>query len=154
MDRGWAITACKFIQMLTTTLLTLNVAGQWQSTLTLRWGQLWRRSNRRGSRRSRPLQRKGSSLSKALHPQLPKTRMRNVLCVAKHSTHSCLGKFGCSASFASSGHMRHALRVQYIISVTTVTMSRLMPFVMTHKVLFQTFPLSSANMPWFLKASV
>ncbi len=68
-----------------------------------------------------------------------------------------IGKFGCSASFASSGRMRHALRVQNIISVTTVTMSRLIPFVMTlltHIVLFQTFPLSSENMPWFLKASV
>lgn len=35
-----------------------------------------------------------------------------------------------SVSFASSGHMRHAVRVQNIISVTTVTMRRLMPFLM------------------------
>ncbi len=56
--------------------------------------------------------------------------MRNVLCVGKHSIHPCLGKCGCSVSFASSGHMKHALRVQNIISVTTVTMSRQMPFVM------------------------
>ncbi len=82
------------------------------------------------SRRNRPLQRKCSSLSKTLHPQLPRTRMRNVLCVGKHSTHPCQGKCGCSVSFASSGDMRHPLRVQNIISVTTVTMSRQMPFVM------------------------
>ncbi len=68
-------------------------------------------------------------LSKALTPQLPRTRMRNVLYVGKHLTHAYLWKFGCSASFASFSHMRHALRVQNIISVTTVTMSRLMRFV-------------------------
>jgi len=130
VDREWAIIACKCIQMLTKIILTLNVAGQRRSSQTLRWGQLWRWSKRKGSRRNHPFQRKGSSLSKTLHPQLPRTRMRNVLCVGKHSTHPCLGKCGCSVSFASSGHMRHALRVQNILSVTTVTMSRQMPFVM------------------------
>ncbi len=55
MDRGWAITACKFIQMLTTIFLTLNVAGQRRSSRTLMWGQFWRRSKIRGYRRNCPL---------------------------------------------------------------------------------------------------
>ncbi|XP_028426954.1 uncharacterized protein LOC114550403 [Perca flavescens] len=61
-------------------------------------------------------------------PTVSSDKDEECLVCDETSAHPCLGKCGFTVSFASSGHMRHALRVQNIISVTTVTMSRLMPF--------------------------
>ncbi len=78
-------------------------------------------------------------------PPVPKKRLLTIKNTAptasQNKDEECLvcgetfnsslpGEVWVQCLFASSGHMRHALRVQNILSVTTVTMSRQMPFVM------------------------